>query len=230
MIVLDLVREHTILSAVIGSQAYGLAGPDSDEDRRGVYAAPTELFWGMVKPPDSVEGPQPERLSWEVEHFCLLALKANPTVLELLVTPLVEECTDAGRELRELLPAFLSQRAVKSFRRATEQQLTRAAAALAEGGELKWKQVMHSLRLLLVGEHLVRTGELVVDARAHREELLSVKAGERDWDTVRTRAVGLFADIELAEADSPLAPMPDRAAVERWLVSVRRRSVEGKLT
>lgn len=230
MIVLDLVREHTLLSTVIGSRAYGLAGPDSDTDRRGVYAAPTELFWGLMKPPDSVEGPEPERLSWEVEHFCLLALKANPSVLDVLASPLVEECTQAGQELRELLPAFLSLRAVKTFRRATEQQFTRAQATMAEGGEPKWKQVMHGLRLLLVCQHLVRTGALDLDATPHREELLEIRSGGRDWESVRTRVIGVQAEIELAEPDSPLPAMPDRAAVERWLVSVRRRSVEGELT
>ncbi|MBB4674109.1 nucleotidyltransferase domain-containing protein [Crossiella cryophila] len=230
MIVLDLVREHTILSAVIGSHAYGLAGPDSDVDRRGVYAAPTELFWGMVKPPDSVEGPEPERMSWEAEHFCLLALKANPSVLDLLASDRVEQCTQVGAELRALLPAFLSLRAVKTFRRATEQQFTRAQTAMAEGGDPKWKQVMHGLRLLLVCEHLVRTGELSIDATPYRDELLEIRSGGRNWESVRTRVIGAQADIELAEQKSPLPPMPDRAAVERWLVSVRRRSVEGELT
>ncbi|MCO1577063.1 nucleotidyltransferase domain-containing protein [Crossiella sp. SN42] len=230
MIVLDLVREHTILSTVVGSRAYGLAGPDSDLDRRGVYVAPTELFWGLMKPPDSVEGPEPERLSWEVEHFCLLALKANPTVLDVLASGQVERCGTAGAELRALLPAFLSLRAVKTFRKATEQQFLRAQASMAEGGDPKWKQIMHGLRLLLVCEHLVRTGELSIDAAPFRDELLEIKSGARDWESVRTRVIGAQADIELAEANSPLPPMPDRAAVERWLVSVRRRSVEGELT
>jgi hypothetical protein len=36
---IELVRRHTILAVVVGSRAYGLAGPDSDHDRRGVYAA-----------------------------------------------------------------------------------------------------------------------------------------------------------------------------------------------
>ena len=50
-------REHTILAVVVGSRAYGLAGPDSDHDRRGVYAAPTALFWRLDKPPTHLDGP-----------------------------------------------------------------------------------------------------------------------------------------------------------------------------
>lgn len=42
---IELVERHTILAVVVGSRAYGLSGPGSDHDRRGVYAAPTRLFW-----------------------------------------------------------------------------------------------------------------------------------------------------------------------------------------
>src|SRR5689334_23743657 len=59
-----------ILEAIIGSHAYGLATASSDVDRRGVFVAPTEAFWLLEKPPTSVEGPDPEQLGWEVEHFC----------------------------------------------------------------------------------------------------------------------------------------------------------------
>jgi predicted nucleotidyltransferase len=41
--VTDYVGRHTILAVVVGSRAYGLDGPGSDHDRRGVYAAPTPL-------------------------------------------------------------------------------------------------------------------------------------------------------------------------------------------
>ena len=75
---------------MVGSRAYGLAGPDSDTDRRGVYAAPAHLFWRLDKPPTHVDGPLDEQVSWEVERCCVLALQGNPTVLEALWSPLVE--------------------------------------------------------------------------------------------------------------------------------------------
>jgi predicted nucleotidyltransferase len=79
----------TVLSVVSGSRAYGLDTDGSDVDRRGVFVAPTPDFWRLDKPPTHVEGPLPEQLSWEVERFCLLALAANPTVLECLWSPIV---------------------------------------------------------------------------------------------------------------------------------------------
>ena len=83
---LSLVRDHTVLSVVAGSRAYGIATEDSDIDRRGVFVAPTPLFWGFAKPPSHVDGPDAERFSWELERFLGLALDANPTVLECLWT------------------------------------------------------------------------------------------------------------------------------------------------
>ncbi|MBB5959515.1 hypothetical protein FHS29_006136 [Saccharothrix tamanrassetensis] len=207
-----------VLSVVVGSHAYGLSTPGSDVDRRGVFVTPTRDFWRFDKPPTSREGPRPEELNWEVEHFCALALKANPTVLEVLVSPVVEVRTPLGDELRALLPAFLSLRAVDSYSRATTAQFARA-----RGAEPKWKQAMHVVRLLLVCRDLVRTGELSVDAGPYRERLLAVRRGEVPWDEVRAWVDVLRAEI--GAADSPLPPEPDQAAVESWLMSVRKRAL-----
>jgi uncharacterized protein len=201
-----------ILEVVIGSHAYGLASTESDVDRRGVFVAPTEAFWRLEKPPTSVEGPDPEQLSWEVEHFCRLGLKSNPTVLETLVSPLVEISTPLGEELRDLLPAFLSRYAVRAFTRATEMQLSRA------GRNLKPKQLMHVVRLRLVGLNLLRTGRY--DIAADRS-LLSIRDGSMAWDDAVAWAHRLGDEIACAEG--PLPDEPDRARVEDWLVSVRRR-------
>ncbi len=208
-----------LLSAVVGSHAYGLATPTSDTDRRGVYAPPTEAFWGFTKPPTSVDGPEPEQLTWEVEHFCALALRSNPTVLDLLVSPHVEVCTPLGAELKALLPAFLSRRAAVSFERATTSQLARATAA----AEPRWKQVMHAIRLTLVCHNLLRTGNLDVNADPHRDRLLAVKAGAVPLADCLAWAARLRTDM--AATTSPLPEHPDTARVESWLVSVRRRSL-----
>ncbi|NGY59039.1 nucleotidyltransferase [Lentzea sp. NEAU-D13] len=201
-----------ILEAIIGSHAYGLATEESDVDRRGVFVAPTESFWLLEKPSTSVEGPSPEQLSWEVEHFCKLGLKSNPTVLETLVSPLIEINTPMGEELQALLPAFLSRYAVRAYTRATEMQLSRA------GRNLKPKQLMHVVRLRLLGLHLVRTGELSIAAD---RSLLRIRDGSMPWDDAVAWAHRL--GDELASADGPLPEEPDRARVEDWLVSVRRR-------
>ncbi|XVV06163.1 nucleotidyltransferase domain-containing protein [Actinosynnema sp. CA-248983] len=206
-----------VLSVVVGSRAYGLATSSSDVDRRGVFVAPTRDFWRFDKPPTSCAGPRAEELNWEVERFCALALQANPTVLEVFASPHVEHATTVGRELRDLLPHVLSRRAVDSFERATTAQFARAV------DRLKWKQMMHVVRQLLVCRDLVRTGVLSLDAGPHRDRLLAIRRGEVLLGDVEAQVARLRDDI--ASAPSPLPAEPDRDAVEAWLVSVRGRGL-----
>ena len=222
---LDLVRDHTILSVVTGSRAYGLATDASDVDRRGVYAAPAPLFWRFTKPPTHLDGPLPEQFSWEVERFCELALGANPTVLECLWSPIVERVTLIGEELLAVRTAFLSRHAHRTFLCYAEAQFRKLEGDLRNGGEPRWKHVMHMLRLLVSGLHLARHGEPRVDVGDLRDRLLAVRRGEVGWDEVETWRASLTADLDEARARSPLPPEPDRSAVEELLISIRRRSV-----
>ncbi|MBV9846880.1 MAG: nucleotidyltransferase domain-containing protein [Kutzneria sp.] len=224
----ELVANHTVISVVVGSHAYGLNIDESDVDRRGVYCPPTSMFWGFDKPPSTVDGPGLERVSWELEHFCVLALRANPTVLEVLASRLVETCTPLGDELRAQLPALLSQRAADSYRRATAHEFARAAAAMASGGTPRWTQVMHVLRLLTLCERLLRTGELVLEVGDHRDQLLAVKAGDVPWPHVERWVEELRDRTAGAVLRSPLPVAPDTTKVEQWLISVRRRSALGQ--
>lgn len=157
-----LVRDHTVYSCVMGSRAFGLATEGSDTDRRGVFLAPTPLFWRFEKPPTHVDGPAPEQFSWELERFCELALRANPNVLECLHSPLVEHVDDVGRELLSLRGAFLSRLAHRTFVRYASGQRKKLEADVRQYGAPRWKHAMHLLRLLGAGRDLLRTGELTI--------------------------------------------------------------------
>ncbi|GGS14052.1 nucleotidyltransferase domain-containing protein [Actinokineospora fastidiosa] len=211
----------TILLTVIGSRAYGLVGPESDVDLRGVFVAPTTAFWRFAKPPTSVEGPEPERLDWEVEHFCALALKSNPTVLEVLASPLIRVCTPVGAELRALLPAFLCRQAAATFTHTCRRQLDRALAPERP----KHKQIMHVIRLGQTALRLLRTGELSIAAQ-DRAALLAVRDGETPLAESVAWAERVLADLAAAVPDSPLPETPDTARVQDWLISVRRRFLD----
>ncbi|WDZ83388.1 nucleotidyltransferase domain-containing protein [Micromonospora cathayae] len=219
------VDAHTILQVVVGSRAFGLATAASDTDRRGVYALPAAAFWPLTKPPQHHEGPLPEQLRWEVERVCVLGLAANPNVLEVLHSPLVETCTPLGGELRELTPAFLSRRVVDTYLRYAQAQFGKAERGIARSGSPVWRHVMHLIRLLTAGGHLMRTGELVLDVGADRDRLLAVKAGDLPWAEVVAWRDRLVDRLVSSLDHSPLPAEPDTDRVERWLVSVRRRSV-----
>ncbi|MDN3269991.1 nucleotidyltransferase domain-containing protein [Streptomyces sp. MA15] len=220
----SLVTDHTIYACVMGSRAFGLATEDSDTDRRGVFLAPTPLFWGFEKPPPHVEGPAEEQFSWELERFCELALRGNPNILECLHSPLVEHADATGRELLSLRGAFLSRTVHDTFVRYAHGQRRKLDADVRTHGAPRWKHAMHLLRLLMTARDLLHTGVLTVDVGDRREELLEVKRGEVPWPEVEARMNRLTAEAERAAAHSPLPEEPDRRRVEDFLVRTRRAS------
>jgi|HigsolmetaAR206D_1030411.scaffolds.fasta_scaffold00767_11 hypothetical protein len=226
----DLVTRHTIYAAVVGSRAFGLATEESDTDVRGVYAAPASAFWSLTKPPSHVEGPEPERFSWEVERFCDLALRANPNLLEVLHSTEVLVVTPIGAELLELRPAFLSRLVHRTYAGYALRQFQKLEADLRQHGRPRWKHVMHLLRLLLGGRDLLRHGRLTLDVGEHRDRLLAVRRGELPWAEVERWRLALHADLDAALARTPLPAGPDTARVDAWLYSVRARSARRALT
>ncbi|MEV5606458.1 nucleotidyltransferase domain-containing protein [Streptomyces sp. NPDC052299] len=220
----DLVRDHTVYSCVMGSRAFGLATETSDTDRRGVFLAPTPLFWRFEKPPTHIEGPADEQFSWELERFCELALRANPNVLECLHSPLVDHADDTGRELLALRGAFLSRRAHDSFVRYALAQRRKLEADVRQYGAPRWKHAMHLLRLLASCRDLLRTGELTIEVGEAREALLAVKRGEVPWPEVERRMTRLATENDEAADTSPLPPEPDRSRIEDFLIRTRRAS------
>ncbi|MEU4500911.1 nucleotidyltransferase domain-containing protein [Streptomyces sp. NPDC024089] len=221
-----LVRDHTVYSCVMGSRAFGLATERSDTDRRGVFLAPTPLFWRFEKPPTHVDGPAPEQFSWELERFCVLALRANPNVLECLHSPLVEHIDDVGRELLSLRGAFLSRLAHRTFVRYASGQRKKLEADVRQYGAPRWKHAMHLLRLLGTGRDLLRTGELTIEVGAARDDLLAVKRGEVPWEEVERRMNRLMEESEETARNSPLPREPDRARIEDFLIRTRRASAD----
>ncbi|GAA2640127.1 MULTISPECIES: nucleotidyltransferase domain-containing protein [Streptomyces] len=221
---LTLVRDHTVYRCVMGSRAFGLATEASDTDLRGVYLAPTPLFWRFGKPPTHVEGPRDEEFSWELERFCELALRANPNILECLHSPLVEVVTPVGEELLSLRGAFLSRRAHTSFSRYAASQRGKLLADVRVHGAPRWKHAMHLLRLLLSCRDLLRSGRLTIDAGPHRDRLLAVRRGELTWEEADAWMARLQEETESALSSTVLPAEPDLARVQDFLVRTRRAS------
>ncbi|WP_030812392.1 DNA polymerase beta superfamily protein [Streptomyces sp. NRRL F-2799] len=220
----ELVRDHTVYACVMGSRAFGLATDASDTDRRGVFLAPTPLFWRFEKPPTHVEGPGEERFSWELERFCDLALRANPNILECLHSPLVEHLDDTGRELLSLRGAFLSRQVHATFTGYALGQRRKLDADIRTTGAPRWKHAMHLLRLLTSARDLLRTGELWLDVGEEREALLAVKRGEVSWAEIEARMARMAEETDVALLRTPLPAEPDKARVADFLYRTRQAS------
>lgn len=212
------------LRVVVGSRAFGLAGEGSDVDRRGFYLPPAEAHWGLWGVPEQLENDATQETYWELRKFLLLALKANPNVLEVLHSPLVEFASPLATDLLGMRRVFLSTLVYQTYNGYVLSQFKRMEADRRQHGEARPKHVMHLLRLLISGVQVLRTGEMVLDVGEHRERLLAVKRGETPWDEVNAWRLDLHRDFDAALAGSPLPERPDHAAANAFLLRARREA------
>ncbi len=218
--------ERVIYRCVIGSQAYGLAHEDSDVDRRGVYLPPADLHWSLYGVPDQLERHETQESYWEVRKFLILALKANPNVLECLYTPLVEHATPLAQELLAMRSTFLSRLVYQTYNGYVLSQFKKMQADLRNQGELKWKHVMHLIRLLLSGIEVLRTGTVPVRVDEHRDKLLAIRRGDVPWQEVEEWRGRLHREFDAAYEQTALPERPDYERANAFLIKARRQAVE----
>ena len=143
--------DRVIYRCIIGSQAYGLAGDESDIDRRGIYLPPAELHWSLYGVPEQLEIHETQEAYWEIQKFLILALKANPNVLECLYSPMVEHKTPLAEELLQMRSSFLSRLVYQTYNGYVMSQFKKMQTDIRNQGQVKWKHVMHLIRLLISG-------------------------------------------------------------------------------
>jgi hypothetical protein len=214
-----------IYRCVIGSQAYGLADTASDVDRRGIYLPPADLHWSLYGVPEQLENHQTQEAYWELEKFLVLALKANPNVLECLYTPLVEKATPLAEELLGMREIFLSRLVYQTFNGYVMSQFKRMQASIRNHETVKWKHVMHLIRLLLSGIGTLRDGLVPVKVDTHRERLLAILRGEVPWEEVDHWRLSLHQEFNAAFDITKLPERPDYERANAFLISVRRRAL-----
>jgi hypothetical protein len=218
-------KQHVILRCVIGSRAYGLDHAASDTDYRGVYLPPAEMEWSLWGVPEQIEDDATQEVYWELQKFLILALKANPNVLECLYTPLVVVATPLAKELLEMRGAFLSKLVYATYNGYVMSQFKKLSGDLRNKGEVKWKHVMHLIRLLISGVTALREGVVPVRVEEHRERLLAIRRGEVGWDDVDAWRVRLHEEFDLAFEKTGLPERPDYGLVNSFLVKARRGMV-----
>ena len=176
--------QRVIYRCVIGSQAYGLADAGSDVDRRGIYLPTADLHWSLFGVPEQLENHETQEAYWELQKFLVLALKANPNVLECLFTPMVEKATPLAEELLGMKTVFLSRMVYQTYNGYVMSQFKKMQADIRNKGQVKWKHVMHLIRLLLSGIGVLRDGFVPVKVDDHRDRLLAIRREEVPWDDV----------------------------------------------
>jgi len=222
------VGHNIALMGVVGSTACGLATPESDEDRLGVFVRPTYEMLGLTQRRDSYVTKDPEdQTIHELGKFVRLCLACNPTVMELLWLPRWETISIVGEELIEMREHFLSARAMKTYGGYAQSQFlrlqTRNDGSFGSDTRKRYsKHARHLWRLLHQGKELQETGSL----RVHMTQI-EVEAC-RAFEELPPRDLILQGERLLADylqTSCILPPEPNFDAVEQWLVGIRYRDL-----
>lgn len=217
--------QHVIYRVVIGSRAYGLDDQGSDTDRRGIYLPPAKRQWSLHGVPEQIENKAREECYWELQKFIILALKANPNVLECLYSPLVETCTPIAQELLDLRSIFLSQLIYQTYNSYVLSQFKKMEQDLRNQGAVRPKHAMHLIRLLLSGITVLREGFVPVRVEQYREALLAIKYQQTPWAEVNQWRLQLHEEFDRAFSQTTLPERPDYDRANDFLLSARRSMV-----
>jgi uncharacterized protein len=218
-----------LLSGIVGSTAYGLATASSDVDRLGMYVAPTERFLGLHKPKESLVVTEPDITMHEVGKYCALALKCNPTVMELMWLPLglYEKTSALGQDLIDIRRAFLSAPYVRNAYLGYASQQFRRLESRGDGSfsadtrKRTAKHARHLARLIDQGTRLHLEGTLMIELPNpdyYREFGEDVARGNVE----RARLRLIEAEEIFDRHKGALPDTPDEDRVERYLQHVRR--------
>jgi len=218
--------DRVLFQCIIGSQAYGLADDASDIDRRGFFLPTANAHWSLNGVPEQIECHETQEAYWELQKFIVLALKANPNVLECLYSPLVEKTTPLAQELIELREMFLSKLVFQTYNGYVASQFKKMESDIRNKGSVKWKHAMHLIRLLISGIDVLKHACVPVDVGSHRDTLLAIKRGELDWQEIEALRLSLHRDFSTAFAHTRLPERPDHHRADAFLIRARRAALE----
>lgn len=211
---------NLLLKGVVGSQAFGLAHERSDYDYQGIFVAPTEAFLGLSNTPqESYVFKNPDTTYHEVGKYCRLALKANPTVLDLMWLDNYNVRTQLGTELVNLRNNFLSYPYVRNayLGYATSQM---GKVDKRDDPDKVAKHARHLARLLHQGFELYSTGTYSVKLADPEYFIrLGKEAAKGNVEVVKNFVLSYI--VKFGTAESVLPEKPNTEPVNAWLLKVR---------
>jgi uncharacterized protein len=214
-----------IYKCIVGSRAYGLDREGSDTDRRGIYLPPANLQWSLYGVPEQLENHESQECYWELQKFLILALKANPNVLECLYTPLVEVANPIAEELLSIREVFLSKLVYQTYNSYVLSQFKKMEQDLRAKGEIRWKHAMHLIRLLLSGIKVLDSGFVPIKVEEHRDELIAIREQTISWSEVNAWRLSLHKKFDMAFSQTSLPERPNYEKANDFLIATRQQMI-----
>lgn len=159
---LDEYSYPVLFATITGSHAFGCASPESDYDIHGVHLLPVQELLGLGELRETIEHKtvqdrqEVDIATHDLRKFVRLLLKGNGNVLEDLYSPLVVLSSPLHDELKELGKGCITKQVALHYKGMAFNQQRRM-----QNNELK--KYIHTYRCLLMGIHLMLTGNLEMD-------------------------------------------------------------------
>lgn len=216
-----------ILKVTVGSIAHGTNTPESDLDVRRVFVEPTSVIVGIGNYQKTMANPGEDDNSWELAHFCYLALRNNPQSLEVLLAR-YDEATEWGLQLRELFPCFLKRKNVYAAFLGFATSQKKKVLSESTPSTRRSKCAAHYIRTLWNGFELLSTGTFTVRIADVKERnvgatVLSLKKGELDPAHALELGTEIEALYDQVYNDSVIPLESDKVKINDYLVNVRRQ-------
>jgi len=125
--------------------------------------------------------------------------------------------------------SFLSRLVFQTYNGYVASQFKKMQADLRNQGEVKWKHVMHLIRLLISGISVLRHGFVPICVDEHREQLLAVRRGEVAWEETEKWRLSLHREFDQAVSQTSLPERPDYQRANALLLKARRLALEEEL-
>lgn len=214
---------NIILEGITGSKAYGLDTETSDEDIKGIYVVPTIDVLGIKGYPETKDHVDPDWCYHEVGKFIQLAMKGNPTILELLFLDGYTVLEKFGKMLVDNRHLFLNnviRHSYGGYALSQARKLNARGGTYGNGRNKRFaKHSRHCLRLLYQGAELLQTGNLTVRVtKEMREEIFAF--GELPVNEVVNIFEQKFKEFDLIE--SVLPDKPDIERINDLLIKIRK--------
>jgi hypothetical protein len=124
---------------------------------------------------------------------------------------------------------FLSRLVYQTYNGYVLSQFKKMQADIRNHGEVKWKHVMHLIRLLHSGIGVLRDGIVSVRVDTHRERLLAIRRGEVPWEEVEQWRLTLHHEFNATFETTKLPERPDYERANAFLIRARHRALAEEL-
>ncbi len=217
---------NLIYMVTAGSHSYGLNVEGSDEDVRGVFVPPPTYLVGLYTARMRQQRSEPkdeDTHHFSIATFLYQAAKGAPNILELaFVEPQhVRMATSFWDMIHDNRNILLSRKIGTKGLGFMKGMLERSAKEQSiTPDEMKRKELMHAVRMGRMVLETLKTGKLRVFRGEDRDDLLSIRYGERNRESVVNECHSLRDQIEVALQTTVLPDECDMEALDALAVHI----------